>query len=665
MTFDIRISIKKRYIIAALLLSMYSAFGISLNLFRRAGKEIYNRFEVKSNWARLYAVIMTSQKHPRVSTIVFGVVALFVFSLLIYVFSHRYKVKEIIAAGLFAFFYAFSQWLDYVFRFNETWDLYLGNIYLKIKTLLCISSWSILIFAVVMTLIDVVKTRFRDCSDSFATAEGKGKGRLNPHLKTFLLAFVVILICWLPYCIMFWPGIMHVDVCAQLLQYYHYPQYFQGRWVADGVNILYSNDHPFLLTIIFGKFTDLSLAADKGYLGVFLMSTIQMLIFAAEYAVLIASLRYFGVNKWLVGIALAIYALIPIFPMYAIMIGGDPFLAIFYLLFVITILWIFNTKGQILNSKPFLLLEFFSVLMMGIAKNQGIYIALVMIVIVFVLFRQYWKQLIICMILPVLVFYIGYQGFVFKAFHVGSVGKQEALSFCFQQTARYVKECGDEVTEEERQAINAILKYDKLAERYDRNLSDPIKQTYHKDATSGDLARYFKAWFSMGLKHPIVYLEATMANTWQYFCPGYTNADTYQHTLYSVRHYVGDSNGHYRGIVSEKFLDDMEFDLSKERVAARELYYHYILFSKYIPIFNWMILPGSVTWLMLTAYLIMWIKKNYRMILMYLPAFLVFGICLLSPKNGNVRYLFPAYTIVPAMLCTALGGRKEKAGEEE
>jgi hypothetical protein len=66
---------------------------------------------------------MTSQKHPRVSTIVFGVVALFVFSLLIYVFSHRYKVKEIIAAGLFAFFYAFSQWLDYVFRFNETWDL--------------------------------------------------------------------------------------------------------------------------------------------------------------------------------------------------------------------------------------------------------------------------------------------------------------------------------------------------------------------------------------------------------------------------------------------------------------------------------------------------------------------------------------------------------------
>ncbi|MBR0381118.1 MAG: hypothetical protein IJH71_01610 [Eubacterium sp.] len=663
MTFDIRISIKKRYIIAALLLSMYSAFGISLNLFRRAGKGIYNRFAVKSNWARLYAVIMTSQKHPRVSTIVFGVVALFVFSLLIYVFSHRYKVKEIIAAGLFAFFYAFSQWLDYVFRFNETWDLYLGNIYLKIKTFLCISSWSILVFAVVLTLTDVVKTRFSDCSVSSPETAQKGKGHLNPNLKAFLLAFVVILICWLPYCIMFWPGIVHADVSAQLLQYYHYPQYFQGRWVTDGVNVLYSNDHPFLLTIIIGKCMDLSIATGNSCLGVFLLSSIQVFLFAAEYAALIASLRYFGVNRTLVRIALAIYALVPVFPMYALMIGGDPFLAVFYLLFVITILWIFNTKGRILRSKPFLLLEFFSVLMMGIAKNQGIYIAFVMILIVFILFRQYWKQLVICMILPVLVFYIGYQGFIFKAFHVGSVGKQEALSFCFQQTARYVKECGDEVTEEEKQAIDAILDYDKLAERYDRELADPVKKTYHEDATSGDLARYFKVWFSMGLKHPALYLEATMANTWKYFCPGYSNATIYQHTLFCVRQYVGDCSSLYRGIVSEKFLDNMDFDISKERVAARELYYHYLLFSKYIPIFNWMIIPGSVTWLMLTGYLIMWLRKNYRMILMYLPAFLVFGICLLSPKNGNARYLFPAYTIVPALLCTALGGRREKTGE--
>lgn len=36
---------------------------------------------------------------------------------------------------------------------------------------------------------------------------------------------------------------------------------------------------------------------------------------------------------------------------------------------------------------------------------------------------------------------------------IASVGKQEALSVCFQQTARYVKYHGDEVTQEEEEAI--------------------------------------------------------------------------------------------------------------------------------------------------------------------------------------------------------------------
>ena len=52
-------------------------------------------------------------------------------------------------------------------------------------------------------------------------------------------------------------------------------------------------------------------------------------------------------------------------------------------------------------------------------------------------------------------------------------------------------------------------------------------------------------------------------------------------------------------------------------------------------------------------------KKRYKMMVIFLPVFLVFGVCLLSPVNGNVRYYFPAYTIIPAMVGMALNNTDE------
>ena len=57
------------------------------------------------------------------------------------------------------------------------------------------------------------------------------------------------------------------------------------------------------------------------------------------------------------------------------------------------------------------------------------------------------------MFVPIFIFQFAYTGLLFKAARVSTVGKQEALSVCFQQTARYVKYHGDEVIGEEEAAI--------------------------------------------------------------------------------------------------------------------------------------------------------------------------------------------------------------------
>ena len=114
------------------------------------------------------------------------------------------------------------------------------------------------------------------------------------------------------------------------------------------------------------------------------------------------------------------------------------------------------------------------------------------------------------MVVPIILFQFGYCGAFFKVAKIASVGKQEALSVCFQQTARYVKYHGDEVTQEEEEAIKKVLNYKDIGNLYDPNPSE-------------DLKNYFKVWLSMGLKHPGEYIQSFIANTYQYYYMEFRN----------------------------------------------------------------------------------------------------------------------------------------------
>ena len=102
---------------------------------------------------------------------------------------------------------------------------------------------------------------------------------------------------------------------------------------------------------------------------------------------------------------------------------------------------------------------------------------------------------------------------------VADGSRKEMLSIPFQQTARYLKEYPDDVTESEENAIEKILDYGSLAENYNPEISDHVKDTFNNSATTQDMVNYFKAWVSMFLRHPDVYFQATFNNTYGYYYP--------------------------------------------------------------------------------------------------------------------------------------------------
>ena len=116
--------------------------------------------------------------------------------------------------------------------------------------------------------------------------------------------------------------------------------------------------------------------------------------------------------------------------------------------------------------------------------------------------RLHVQKAVLAVLLAVCIGSFGFDTFTEKVLDIpaGSVG--EALSVPMQQTARYIRDYGNEVTDDERTAIEKVLDYDAIAQSYMPELSDGVKQ-YYKNPGKGDLARYMLVWAKMLLKHPV------------------------------------------------------------------------------------------------------------------------------------------------------------------
>ena len=97
-----------------------------------------------------------------------------------------------------------------------------------------------------------------------------------------------------------------------------------------------------------------------------------ILLFIIGIALLLATLNKFGVDQLILKVALFIYALIPVFPLYSILVGGDAFFSLMFLYFMIEVIWIFGTKGKIFYNKKFNGIMIITAFLLMAAKNQGL-----------------------------------------------------------------------------------------------------------------------------------------------------------------------------------------------------------------------------------------------------------------------------------------------------
>ena len=548
--------------------------------------------------------------------------------------------KEKISALVFGIIFAMAQLVALSYKSADSWDLLFDTPANVFRAFLRGTAYVILFYY----LTAVIK--------EFAgqILEQDKMERAVPSPRTFFVTVLLLFCCWLPYLLIFYPGTGNEDTVIQMMEYYEIPSYIQTMSPMEQGFTYMTNHHPYLLTLLFGAFFDLGLALGDIRIGIAVYTVLHMLFQASVFSGCLQYLRRVGVREKRVRAITLLLMFLPIFPLYAVCMVKDTIYSAFCLICILMLYEMARTGGKALSSLKFDLAFGTVALLMIFTKVFAMHILLVAGVGMLIVYRRYLLRVAAMVFVPVLLYQGVFLQMVLPACNVAPGGKQEALSVFFQQTARYVCEYGDEVTEEEKEAIDAVLPYDELEELYNPQLCDPVKREFRQDATAEELAEYFKVWFGMFCKHPDVYVESFLNNTYQYYdINKQSDLEYYQFDEFLQEE---DEEGVYEHLYVEH---------PKRYETARYVIHQAVLATQKTPLLNMFTSLGMLPWIMVFFLLYnLWRGRKRDLALLAIP-FLTIAVCLVSPDNGNSRYVMPMFYLLPYLFALELlPGREEQ-----
>ena len=448
----------------------------------------------------------------------------------------------------------------------------------------------------------------------------------------FFIYFLILFAGSLPYLYIYYPGLNIFDTHDQILQFFGYPSY-----IGDGQYL--SDHHPVLLTVIYGLFIRFGLFLGSANLGQLLYSIVSLVLLSAVLSWTFLSFTTLGLS-WKIPLFTSIFwALWPVPALYAFNMCKDVTVAPFLLLYAHQMLHIWQTDGKWIKNTRNCLFLFLVLLIMMMMRKSAFYAILLAGLCLLISYKSCRKKMLIVYGSALLSF-IFYSSLLLPALHVLPGESREMLSVPFQMTARYLNTYPEDVTPEEKEALSQVLDMESISS-YDPRLSDPIKDSSKDTLSFSTFRSYIKAWFSMGIRHPGVYLDAFLNLTYGYFYPSGSN------TIVCVT-------------LSSPDRDSLVFEqnpsLDETRLSLFNLIYYTL---RRLPGIGMLFYVDTITWAFLLLFISLYIMAGVKAASPFVY-FLAYGlIALLSPKSGEIRYILPMFYALPVLfLSVKLAAKK-------
>lgn len=495
----------------------------------------------------------------------------------------RFDVWTLIASFILAVFWIISC----VCRDLGSFSFFFANTYQICLTAYLIFAYTVL-FGCVLNLL-------------FSLMELPGDAE-KPLRRPFLWGAVIIFLAWLPWLLMNYPcsfcpdSMWQLKMCLGVLE-----------WDAH---------HPPFNTAIMYVFVSIGKALGNLNFGCFLYVFFQSVTGALIFSWGLAMLYRMGVSRRAWTVMLLFFAASPFWGSFVQWFEKDFLYAQAFTLVIILLMPVIK-DGRCSGARTVGIAA--SATTAALLRKTGLYELLPALLLLTVFIRKGSRKRMLCAACAVLVLTSCTNNLLYPALNIRKASEVEALSIPLQQTARYVNQFPDEVTEEERLAIDAVLEYDMLG-TYEPECSDPIKGVYRSNASA--LPEYFKHWFAMLFKHPVCYFEAAFMVSYGYFAPTLVQLDAPIQREYS---YELEEYGIHRifGDFPTRVFDDI-----------REMFIQF-------PLTNLLCMAGLYTWIMIICFFQLLRKKQYRALLLFVPGIFNLLVCIASPLCASTRYELP------------------------
>ena len=436
---------------------------------------------------------------------------------------------------------------------------------------------------------------------------------LKNDIKGFILRSLILIVLWIPYLLILYPGVTSWDTNQSLLQGY-------------GITP-YRNLHPVIHTFIISNINKFAHNLTGSYQsGIALNALIQIIVTSMMFSFILGYMKNLNICKKIRIIGFIFIGLYPVIGHFSVIVWKD---IVFNLLIVLSSLVIIeilkekNIKNLKLNILWVILLYF-----MMLYKNNGIYIEVLssIVILTYLVFnnRKNIIRVAIILILPVIL-YLTTTNVIFKQLKILGPTPGEAMGIPIQGLARNIKINGEDFTPEEKEQIGYFFDFEKVKELYNPRLSDNMKNMIaDKLEDKSNIIKIAKLYIRMLRRYPLDTIQAFFLNTEGYY---YINTDMH-------------------GVTTDVYNSPLESDriamLERKPKILRIDNINEIMQNIYTgktPILSIFINIPFLVWSYIIMIGYLTYRKRYLDVIPFIPLAVLVLTAIASPVSGEQRYI--------------------------
>ena len=455
--------------------------------------------------------------------------------------------------------------------------------------------------------------------------------------KFIIISSIIGFICFVPYFLKYYPGILTVDSMKQM-------------WQVTGY-MGYSNHHPWIHTLLIKLLYEFGFILSKNYnFGVATYTIFQMMLVSITFSYVVYILYKNNVKKILVLAMWLFFFLLPFNAIYSVTMWKDIPFSLITLALTVFMYDHYDNKQKYTTGR----IVFVTILsiLFCLFRSNGFIAYLIFILALFIIYRKEFFKLKYSIIITLIVVLI-FKGPIMSFFKVEKPNIVESLSIPLQQIGYVVKTDG-KLSDDDWEILKKFADISKIKEdakkEVNLHVSDEMKNNFanvsakNNNYLENHKGEFIKLWFNIGIKNIRKYIVAFILETSGYWYHNYGKFWVYAEKIISYPYIASiDDEIHQVNLLPKPVSKLIDFALFVNSNV------YYLIWS-----------PAMSTYTVLCG-LYVAITKKKSVIAFIIPIALVLTLLMATPVACEFRYAYAVFLSAPVLL---LGTLKNKSIKE-